>query len=303
MNEITHETCSELLGPYIGGKLDRARRADVEEHLATCDECSQELAGLVALTAPEIEPLNEVERARIVRAVRAEARGAEREPISIRWGRRFAPALGAAAVLAVIAVGVITLNDEDRSVSPGGGVDVTESDGGGELFDAGEGTGGGEAARPKAAEARGGDTVTNDDAGQPESESIEAGVSQDATLAASAPMVMVQEAFASARFDPSVLLAPVPAGGSPRRAARDLASSAPEAEVGRTIRDCATTTLDNSRRPLAPTYAAYFTRDDIVVIGFVWTDPATGSLNYEVRGWRGPDCDRVSPIYRSGELP
>jgi hypothetical protein len=301
MNEITHETCSELLGPYLGGELDRARRADVQGHLATCDECTRELAGLVALTAPEIEPLNEVERARIVRAVRAEVRGAVREPFSIRWGRRFAPALGAAAVLAIIAVGVVTLNDEGRAPSPTGGSDVVQEDADEDahLFDAG--TGGGEAARPKK-EARSGNTTTGDAAGQADSESIEV-AEGDATLAASAPMVLVQDEFAGARFDPSVLVTPVPATGDPRRAVRDLALSAPDPEVGRTIRACATTTLDNSLRPLAPVYAAYFTNDVIVVIGFVWTDPATGSLNYEMRGWRGSNCDTVSPIYRSGELP
>ena len=306
MTEMTHETCSELLTPYLSGELARAGVTDVEEHLAACAECTLELAGLTALAVPQVEPLNEVERAAMVRGVRAVAGPTVREPFSIRWGRRFAPALGAAALLAIIAVGVITFNDEGAEPSSGAGV---AEDAGGDAFDADQGAGGGGGAAQNAGSPVGDAAAKNaKKAGAgAQTEALEAaeGVAgQDNATLAQATSVAVQESFSGARFDASLLVAaPVPDMLYARRAARDLAASAPDAQVGRTIRRCATGALDATALPLIPTYAAYFTRDDIVMIGFVWTDESTGTLRYVLRGWRGNDCDPVYPIFRSGELP
>ena len=245
----------------------------------------------------------------MVRAVRAEAGPTARAPFSIRFGRRFAPALGAAALLAIVAVGVITLTDDLSPPAPGTGVaedveDAESTDTGTLGADDDAGSGSGDAGQTE--ELRVGDTAAEDPGARPKAAAgagAQTTESQNATLAASAT-VGIHESFAGSRFDPSLLLAaPLPDARNERAALRNLAASAPNPELARTIRSCASGTLESSALPLVPTYAAYFTSDDIIVIGFVWTDSSTATLNFVVHGWRGRDCDPVSPIFRRGELP
>jgi Putative zinc-finger len=100
---IDHETCSELLGPYVKGELHAGTRAEIEEHLNSCDECRAEEAGLRAIAAVEVEPLTDIERARLARSVRDEVGVPERSPKErMAW---LPTALGAAAVLVALFFG------------------------------------------------------------------------------------------------------------------------------------------------------------------------------------------------------
>jgi anti-sigma factor RsiW len=110
--EMNHERCSELLPALVRGELDDAVRVGVEAHLESCHDCSAERASLVILLAlPDPEPLTDIERSNLHRAVyEAGAQEAPPElspagPLTVRerrWGARLYPILGAAAVLAII---------------------------------------------------------------------------------------------------------------------------------------------------------------------------------------------------------
>jgi hypothetical protein len=120
---INHGLCSELLGPFLRGELEPDRRSEVEAHLASCEACREELGALQALSGPEVEPLSELESARLHRDVWA-AVGSLPRPERRSLGARLVPYLGTAAVLALFAVGAVTLS--------GGGADNGSSDAAGQ---------------------------------------------------------------------------------------------------------------------------------------------------------------------------
>jgi anti-sigma factor RsiW len=119
---IGHARFHEDIGAYLLGALDEGERRSFERHARACDECREELErlrpaaealpgsveqlapppGLKARLMAEVEP--EPERARSRRPAR-----------SRRWLR---PALAAAAVGVLIAIGVTQLSgDETRTVT------------------------------------------------------------------------------------------------------------------------------------------------------------------------------------------
>ena len=106
---IDHALCSELLGPYLRGELDEARRAALEAHLQSCNECAVEQAGLQALLAPAGAPLSRLERVRLRRAVAG--RVTPNRPLTAR----LYPALGAAAALLVLfTAGYLTVRGDEH---------------------------------------------------------------------------------------------------------------------------------------------------------------------------------------------
>jgi anti-sigma factor RsiW len=317
MTEITHERCSELLGPYSTGRLDDASRGDVDSHLATCPDCSRELAGLTALRAGEVEPMTGPEREVITAAVRAAVLGGAKPitgPMTGRsfsagwsegWGRRLAPALGAAALVAIAVVGYVSFQAEESDLPTAGTAtqdedrsanttveDSTAEEAEAETFGASK-----EAGEPEA------------DTAQSQDMQIEAGSGIDAPgRTAAAIAVVVEDRFARAAFTPD-LFAPRDAalttrnGGAGGVAATDtFLYAADDPALQSRVEECARTVTETSPYPLTPTYAAHFPDDDILVLGFVWRDEPSGALNFELRGWRGSSCDRVSPIYRSGPV-
>ena len=119
--------------------------------------------------------------------------------------------------------------------------------------------------------------------------------------------VVVEERFARTAFTPD-LFAPRGArtatndGAGGVRTRDTLLYAANDPVVQERVEECGRTVVDTSPYALTPTYAAHFPADDILVLGFVWRDEASGALNFELHGWRGDSCDRVSPIYRSGPV-
>ena len=118
MRELSHDMCSEHLPRFLAGELAQGQAVAVERHLEGCAECRAERRSLEALTTSG-PPLTSSERdqlhAAIDRALPEIADGVA-EPASgragerrRRWRSRLAPALGAAAVVALVAVGVVQL--------------------------------------------------------------------------------------------------------------------------------------------------------------------------------------------------
>ena len=310
MNELTHERCSELLRPYVTGDLDDSRAQQVRAHLAECEACALELHALEALHPVEVPPMTALERAAMRRAVRSSVISPRRPSWGERWGPRVAPALGAAALLVVIAIGVVSFRGlEDRA--------PLETSGGTDTFDAeSDERVAGQTAKDAGGGGRGGRNRTSDADARPKAAAIEAAAPQGDTAAnegtdelagrVAPPTVLdlSQRRFGSARFDPRAL---VPADARRDHSLigsrlDDLASSAPSERIRDVIVRCARSALDASRDPLVVTYASYFAGDRVLLIGFVWVDEATGRLNYQLRGWLSHACDRPSPIYREGQL-
>ncbi len=110
MNEREHEGRRDELAAYLLGALDPGEAAALEQHLAGCEGCRDELDWLrpAALMLPEavdrVDPPPRL-RARIMGEVEADAKG-ERQ--RVRHQRRgfalgFLPALGLAALALVVA--------------------------------------------------------------------------------------------------------------------------------------------------------------------------------------------------------
>ena len=308
MTELTHERCSELLGPYSSGDLGGAARGDVDAHLATCPDCRRELAGLTALRGGEIEPMTGPEREAITAAVRAAVLGGTKPMTgpawatrwSDRWGRRLAPALGAAAVVAVAVVGYVSFRADENSL-PAEGTATQNEDTGTEATVKDADADAKAFGTSRKAPGPAADTAESEDMQIESATGTLAGEPAGAAIA-----VVVEDRFARAAFTPE-LFAPRDAritenngrGGAPTGA---LLYAADDPVLQARVEECARTVIDTSPYPLTPSYAAHFPDDDILVLGFVWRDEASGALSFEMRGWRGDSCDRVSPIYRSGPV-
>jgi Putative zinc-finger len=137
MRELNHELCSEYLPRFLAGDLEQEQGAAVELHLAECAECRAERHALEALTRP-VPTLSAAERAQLhstldrdlpasAGGIPALAPGRERRP---RWRSRLAPALGAAAVVALAAVGVATISGGLGDVAGQGASEVSGEGGG-----------------------------------------------------------------------------------------------------------------------------------------------------------------------------
>ena len=103
MTEIDHDRCSELLRSYARAELGAHERKAVASHLESCAECCRELA-VVKLTSTEVDGMNPRERRRLHAAVTASLPAAAPDaglPARRTWVQRFAPTLGAAALLLV----------------------------------------------------------------------------------------------------------------------------------------------------------------------------------------------------------
>ncbi|MEA2452619.1 MAG: hypothetical protein QOG04_1329 [Actinomycetota bacterium] len=305
MNELTHETTSELLAAYVAGGLSAPDQLAVELHLESCSDCSLELAGVRLLSADEVEPMTGTERDRLSHAVRAAVTAPAKRSWSERFGRRVAPALGAVALIAIAVVAIVSL-PRDSQDAPALAPNTAES---GALFDADTGTGGAGAA----------DAATEElgsDAGQPAtSQGHAAGAATkgsntapdtaaqtEIALRPSSTTLFYDTSFAAIGFDLGAL---VPAQSPKRMAGGTFASlteSAPDERVASWIETCAGITISTSREELTATSAAYYATDDVLVIGFTWIDTSTARLNYFLQGWRAGRCDRVTPIYRAGHL-
>jgi anti-sigma-K factor RskA len=109
-----HDDIRGLIAAVALGAATEQERADVERHAATCPDCRAELDGLraasagLALDVPQLDPPPGLKR-RVLAAVHADAdRRAPAAPVRRRPRLALWPA--AAAVLAVIAIGLLAWN-------------------------------------------------------------------------------------------------------------------------------------------------------------------------------------------------
>lgn len=301
MNDLTHERCSELLGAFASGELDAQHRARVEGHLSSCRDCSLELAAIEALGAPDLVPMTGAERDRLTGAVRAAVLQPRRAAWSAPWGRRVAPAVGAAALLAIVALVIVSLPG-DRSAletATGGGATTDQVENAETELKA--------APAPAAQDAttetlQGQDGLNNGTATSGEAAGTVTGHGAASTaLRAAVSTTVSEQDFATAGLDlGSLVPAKLPRRVAAYRAVEPLANSAPNERVADLIRSCSDRAISTSPVPLVATSATYFPSDDLLIIGFVWVEESTGDLYYEIRGWRAGRCDRVTPIYRRG---
>ena len=128
--QLTHERCSELLGPFLARELEAEQHRLVEDHLAHCAQCSAERAALVALR-PADEGLTGEERT-VLRAGVLEAIGdpgehrledeSDADVVPLGRGSRAGKYLGIAAMLAILAVGSLFV------LRGGGGLGISGGD-------------------------------------------------------------------------------------------------------------------------------------------------------------------------------
>lgn len=117
MSEINHQQRRDELAAYLLGALDAGEIAALEQHLAGCEECRDELERLRPVVQALPESVERVEpaaalRTRVMSEVRADAAQARprRRPILLR------PAVGVAAlILIAAAVTAFTLGGDSDS--------------------------------------------------------------------------------------------------------------------------------------------------------------------------------------------
>jgi hypothetical protein len=280
-HELTHERCSELLADFAAGRLDAEELARVEAHLAGCPDCSDELRAVMALRAAD-EPLTEIERRRLRSGVSA-ALGdviAPPKPAS-RAGARLAAALGAAALLAIAGVAVVSLQGGD---------------------DAGEGTAtsqeAGNALRDRGAEAEGGAGGGADQAAGP---MPRPSYDEDAGRLSSKKLSNIGKRGPALRAFTTFSTAD--AAELKDEYVSDLADQA-ETPVDGLILNCAEKVYEAQPYAALPAYAARGRLEgrEALVLGFAWTDRPSGRLD-QFMLWTWPESSCDQPIdYRAGQI-
>jgi hypothetical protein len=301
---IDHATCSARLGAYLAGRLGPSEAAEVERHLQVCRDCGDERRALAILQGLEVDPLTDSERARLHAAVEAAVAarpGAASLDQRLRWRARLAPALAAAAVFVVLAVGaayVFTAGGQGAQVGAGG-----EAGGAQDAGSSAGGRAGRKAAAPRQA-------------------------AKESDQAAPGGRAALESRFALVpRFDPSVgSLSPVRLRRIGRRspvfrAAADtytvrdadrlgddfvsrLAEQAPP-EVAAQLQSCAAS-VDAVRPRALAVYAAVGRLENrkTLVVGFIRPERGSNRLNgYEIRAWRQGSCDAILELQEGPVSP
>jgi hypothetical protein len=211
-------------------------------------------------------------------------------------------ALGAVALLAIILVGVISWPDQqDRpqgAAAPaedsGAGGDTTQTEQATTTEIQSETADQGSGAQPAAKHGSGTDNSTGSAAA---GATLKTRAGSDTFL----DTTVATGPFAREGLDLPALQ-PATLAGAPAAADQQtsLYSAAQDPQVARFIDECTQVTISTSPFPLTATSAVYYPRDEVLVIAFIWTEESTGTVNFELRGWRDGRCDRVTPIYRRG---
>lgn len=314
-NQMDHDRFSELLSGYVRDDLSADEKSAVQSHLETCSDCREELAGLRALVGAEVSKLDDFERRRIHAAV-AKAIGGKEEPVDESFGvwvpprrrqslmARFAPTMGVAALLILLAVGAFTL---------GGGSEIGTDSGGsalrGDLEQGGSGdlneqSGGGGAAEPA--------PETAPDAG---TEAGSPGTVSDRALNGPQPRFKRHRAFLAetlqaknagddnlAGYVQQDVFAEFWSAYSVRDAERNedaylslLSRRAPAGLRGQ-VKTCGDRVREATDEPILPAYGtvAEFDARRSLLLGFVYTKSPRGKLsNYMLWAWPKGSCEQT----------
>ena len=298
MTEISHERCSELLLLWGQGRLDATDSAALEAHLATCEECARERAGMNLLVTEEVETLTDDERARLRNAVAAAVAGDHRAGEVVGFRRRpgqrarLWPALRVAAVAAAVVAGFVfvpNLLSDDAGTRTGAGVSGGRS----------------EVAAPEAARESGGPEPVFVQATGPQAFGLEtedeAAVAQATRAARPEPPYTRSELRLLGRsrspftkFAASYTVEDAESLAGPFL--EELAVAAPTDDVAGALRTCGGEVLAAATHPTLPAYAAYEAVNDkpSLVLGFVSSATAAGPLDrYEIWVWANADCESL----------
>ena len=295
MNDPGHERCSELLAQHVRGELSADERSWVEDHLAACADCRAEQAGLKTLLAGELDPLTEMERARLRRAVLGSVQNtpvqAGPATATSTSGGRLYQLLGAAALVVIAAVfmfstGLLGGGDSGLDESAGGDAGLsreaeapaTVEDA--EAFDAESGGGSAAssmAAAPEPTFKRSLGSITGKRLQKLGREGL--------------PLVIFSRAY-SAEQVPDL-----------QTQFRDrLADAAgPKSDVVRQCSDLVTSAFPNS----LPAYGALATLEklngrEVLVLAFAWTDRSSGPLDQSmVWAWPSDNCDQPVEYFKN----
>ena len=305
MNEdITHERCSELMRPYVGGELGAADVAAVERHLASCSDCRQELSGMRALLDYEYDGLSGTELVRLERAISTAMR-ADRDsaatvvPIERRAEARrsFAGvALGVAAALAIVAFAIVSVSGDDPEDGDAGSTAIAPEGGG----DAGGG-GGAQGPRPVFVVGVAGKAAFAEEGVEDE----EQATSRNALSAPGRVTETDLERLGTSRLFQRFAAAydPEDAAALQDRFVGELAGGAGD-DAG-TVTLCTRNTLEASTGPALPVMGTFARFEDkrALVLGFIYTDQTEGALNrFSLWVWPRGSCD--SPLRTaSGNVP
>jgi hypothetical protein len=308
MTEITHERCSELLAGHQRGELEPDDASAVERHLAGCEECRAELAGLRALFAPgDFDPLRDDERRRLRAAVTEEARltPAKVHVFPARrtfWERHAGQIVGAAASIVVVLFAVLVFQGLQ-----GTGTDDAGGDGGGEEAGTAESAPLAEGPQPLFAFA---------ESREPEAQAAQDQAAGEDDSARNLADFQTRQSYTKKSIRRLGESGPIfrnfmqaygtdDASGLAEEFLNRLASDAPEPEVGDQIFECrAELPDDNPERPLLPAYAtvAEFNGEESLVLGFVTTDGTNTELNrYSIFVWPIGDCEAF-PLSSFGDI-
>jgi hypothetical protein len=295
---LEHDRCSELLGPLLRGELSEREATSVEDHIAGCEDCRAERKGLEALIGARapIEPLSDLERARLHRAITEampagahSARTIVPEPAK-PWTARIAPYLGAAAALVLVVFGAtqIDLGGSDEGGAATGGAALRESDasgGGGDGGGSANDTVSGEAAVADSAPAPG--PSFQPDAGTIERESLRRFGARNEPFTTFARSYETKDA---AQLTEPYL--------------DDLAAAGAETGDPDTIVQCGRQVLDSQDGPTLPAYAGYGEMEerDVLMMGFVYSAADSGPLDkFMLWVWPRDDCS-IPSEYQFGTI-
>ena len=111
----------ELLSEYIDGTLDAQARAVVENHVATCKSCKEELASLSALVEElgSLEPVKAPEDFLEKIHERMESRfGFDRivRKLFMPFGIKIPLELAAAATIAILVISVLSIQQTEKQI-------------------------------------------------------------------------------------------------------------------------------------------------------------------------------------------
>ena len=321
MTEITHERCSELLGGHLRGDLGPENAAAVENHLAGCQECRAELAGLRALSAEDIGPLGDDERRSLRDAVLREARHAPATVVEFParrsfWERHAGQIVGAAASIVVVLFAVLVfqgLGGDDAGDGAGGGGDdgaaTAQDDSEGADTDAGgpqpvfasEKSFAALADRPEAEEANQGEDAEQGE--EPESERSLAGIEARDVFTENSITRLGTSGRVFRDFAEAYTADDIPTLSE--SFLDQLASEAPNTEVAEQVLDCRDAiTAGVPGRLLLPTYAtvAEFNGEESLILGFVLPDATTEDLSrFSIYVWPLGDC-KAFPYNSFGDI-
>jgi anti-sigma factor RsiW len=306
--DIDHETCSELLAPFVAGQLEPADAEAVAEHLEACGDCRAERRGVERLLADEVRPLSEHERTRLHDAVAAAIRseGGRRPSADViphaprGWRSRLAPLAAAAAAVVLIAIGAwwaagtVGGGDAGPSALDGGGGESAATRGAAEQL---------EAAGPEPV--FGGKTGA--DAFTALAPAVGAAKELDRTEDAIGTEEDPEAPFRRSRafFAPYArAYRPDQAGELQTSFVDRLASQAGSGDDGELLKKCAAQVISQQSGAILPVYGSYgiYRGKDVLILGFVWAAGDSDEFDrFMYWAWPRTSCDR--PILnRTGTL-